>query len=321
SGELLGRPAQEEMDRVAPGVAAVVRRTLETRVPVSRYETHTRAGPEIRVLGLRTALLERDERPWVTVVFQDITDAHEAEVATRRAERLEAVAELAASLAHEIKNPLASIRSAVEQLTRSQSRLQDRDRQVLSELVVGESDRLSRLLSGFIEYSRVELHERATLDLRRIAGEAVEMVRRHPDARDGVDLSLEGEPSPMEGDPDLLHRVVFNLALNAIQHSPGDAGVRVDVRPVTGQALPPGAGYSRAIRLRVTDRGPGIRAEVADRIFDPFFTTRHGGSGLGLALVHRAVEAHEGLVFIESDDGPGTTFSVFFPVRLRQGTA
>jgi two-component system sensor histidine kinase PilS (NtrC family) len=320
SAALLGRPALDEMDRVAPGVASVVMRTLTTRLPVSRYETHTRAGPEVRVLGLRTAVLERDERPWATVVFQDITDAHEADVATRRAERLEAVAELAASLAHEIKNPLASIRSAVEQLTRGQERLVDRDRKVLGDLVVGESDRLSRLLSGFIEYSRVELHERAAIDLREVAGEAVEMVRQHPDVGE-IDVVLDGEPSLMEGDPDLLHRVIFNLALNAAQHSPPDAAVRVDVRPVTERGIPAGIGFDRVIRLRVSDRGPGIRDEDADRVFDPFFTTRHGGSGLGLALVHRAVEAHEGLVIIDSDDGVGTTFTVFFPARLREVTA
>ncbi|MFW6330634.1 MAG: two-component system sensor histidine kinase NtrB [Gemmatimonadota bacterium] len=316
AGRWLGRPALDEMERVAPGMGDVVRRTLSTGRAVPRYETHTRTDSDVRVLGLRTTALERPNRPWVTVVMQDITDAQQAEVATRRAERLEAVAELAALLAHEIKNPLASIRSAVEQLTRPGARLGAKDRGVLGELAVGESERLSRLLSGFIEFSRVELGERAPVDLYRVAADVARSVRHHPDAGERVPIELTGESVQMEGDPDLLHRAVFNLLLNAVQHSPDGEPVRIEVAPVSGDSLPAGADFDRGARLRVTDRGPGIDPDAVARIFDPFFTTRPGGTGLGLALVHRAVEAHEGRVFI--DDGRGTTFTVVFPVRLRQ---
>ena len=316
--EWLGRPALEEMDRVAPGVGTVVQRTLTSGVPVARYETHTRASPDVRVLGLRTTALERDERPWVTVVMQDITDAHQAEAANRRAERLEAVAELAASLAHEIKNPLASIRSAVEQLTGESPRLQNEDRGVLRGLVLSESDRLSRLLSGFIEFSRVELTARSAVDLVKVAEEAVEVARQHPDAESGVTIRVEADgPAEVQGDPDLLHRAVFNLVLNAVQHSPPKSVVQVDVHRVGERELPPGASFPDGARLRVMDQGKGINADDIARIFDPFFTTRQGGSGLGLALVQRAVDAHQGLVFIDSEPGDGTTFTIYLPTRLK----
>ncbi|MBW3553005.1 MAG: PAS domain S-box protein, partial [Gemmatimonadetes bacterium] len=101
SRDWLGREALEQIERAAPGMSSVVQRTLARRAPVRWYETHTRATPELRVLGLRSTTLERDEHPWVTVVLQDITDGKRAEALNRRAERLEAVAELAASLAHE----------------------------------------------------------------------------------------------------------------------------------------------------------------------------------------------------------------------------
>lgn len=315
-----GRPALDEMDRVAPGVAMVARRTLSTRGPVRWYETHSRATPDVRVLGVRSAALERgSELPWVTVVLQDITDGKRVEALHRRAERLEAVTELAASLAHEIKNPLASIRSAVEQLTRSNRKLAVKDRKVLGDLAVDESDRLSRLLSGFIEFSRVELRERERVDLLKVVEDAVAVVRQHPDAQ-STRIEVEGESAGVEGDPDLLHRVVFNLVLNAVQHSPDGERVTVRVDEVPERDLPPGARLSGGGRLRVTDRGPGIPTEDAARLFDPFFTTRAGGSGLGLALVHRAVEAHEGFIIIDDNEGPGTTFRVLLPAQLQQST-
>ncbi|MGK7312103.1 MAG: two-component system sensor histidine kinase NtrB [Candidatus Longimicrobiales bacterium M2_2A_002] len=314
--EWLGRPALEAMDGAAPGLGRVVRRTLAVRRPVRWYETHTRATPELRVLGVRSTALERDERPAVTVVLQDITDGKRAEELHRRAERLEAVTELSASLAHEIKNPLASIRSAVEQLTRPDSKAGSQDRDVLGRLVLTESDRLSRLLSGFIEFSRVRLEERVSVDMAEVAREATEVVRQHPEAGGRTPVELEVEPATVEGDPDLLHRVVFNLVLNAVQHSPDGASVEVDVAPVPTGALPPGVELTDAVRVRVADRGPGIAADDVGRVFDPFYTTREHGSGLGLALVHRAVEAHGGRVVIDSVEGEGTTFSVFLRRHL-----
>lgn len=313
----LGRPALDEMDRAAPGIAMVVRRALSARGAVPWYETHSRVTGEVRVLGIRSTALERDHHPWVTAAIQDITDGKQLEALHRRADRLEAVAELAASLAHEIKNPLASIRSAVEQLTQGSRALLEHDRTILGDLVLGESDRLSRLLSGFIEFSRVELGERSRVDLFTVAGDAIEVVRQHPDT-DHVQIRLEGATVHVEGDPDLLHRTVFNLVLNAAQHSPGGEDVDVYVEPVAERHLPPGADFSSGARIRVRDRGPGISPDDVARIFDPFFTTRPGGSGLGLALVHRAVEAHEGLVYIDDNEGGGTTFTVLFPTQLRQ---
>ncbi len=320
SGGWVGREVVVELERIAPGLSTVVRRTLDTGRSVKRYETHMRDGAGVRVLGVRTTALERDEGPWVTMVMQDITGAQQAETLRRRAERLEAVAALSASLAHEIKNPLASIRSAVEQLTRAGSRLATGDRSVLGTLVMTESDRLSRLLSGFIEFSRVELQARAHVDVAVIAKDATEVARRHPEA-DGIAIKLDApDPVEVEGDPDLLHRVVFNLVLNAAQHSPAGETVAVDVTIATGARLPPGTPFSRGARLRVQDNGPGIRPDDIQRVFDPFFTTREGGSGLGLALVHRAVEAHDGLIFIDSALGEGTTFTVFLPCQLNRRT-
>jgi two-component system, NtrC family, sensor histidine kinase PilS len=316
----LGRPVLEELDRTAPGTAGVVKRTLSSRRAVPWYETHTTSASKLRVLGVRSTPLDRGEDGIVvTLVVQDITDGKRVEAATRRADRLGAVAELAASLAHEIKNPLASIRSAVEQLTRAGGRLRSGDRGVLGSLVLTESDRLSRLLSGFIEFSRVELRERTVVDLAHVAGEAVEVARQHPDADGGATVELDAtSPVEVEGDPDLLHRVAFNLVLNAIQHSPDGSTVRVCVAAIDERRMPANIRFSRGAMLLVSDQGPGIDPDDLARIFDPFFTTRQGGSGLGLALVQRAVEAHEGVILVDPGDDGGTTFRVYLPARQKQ---
>jgi two-component system, NtrC family, sensor histidine kinase PilS len=117
----------------------------------------------------------------------------------------------------------------------------------------------------------------------------------------------------LEGDQDLLHRAVFNLVLNAVQAAPADSQVLVEVTNGSFEPLPSGASFeSGTVALRVSDAGPGIPNDIRERLFDPFFTTKPQGSGLGLAVVHRAIEAHRGLVFVDS--GPrGTRFTVILP--------
>jgi len=117
----------------------------------------------------------------------------------------------------------------------------------------------------------------------------------------------------VEGDDDLLHRAVFNLVLNAVQASPNGGVVHVDVAPGSFDPLPVGVTFDAGtVALRVRDSGAGIPVEIRDRLFDPFFTTKPGGSGLGLAVVQRAIEAHRGLVFVDSG-GHGTRFTIVLP--------
>jgi two-component system sensor histidine kinase PilS (NtrC family) len=302
----------EELDKHAPGLGNVIRRTTTTRTPVRRYEIRMRNGDEERVLGVRTTLLERAGAPWVTAVFQDITDSRQIEDLLRRTERLQAVAELGASLAHEIKNPLASIRSAVEQLAGSQ--LNDNDRGILRRLVVNESDRVSRLLSEFMEFSRVEVRRRSDVDFSRITADAIRLVAQHPDAKGSatIDFTPPSEAMVVDGDPDLLHRAVFNLVLNAVQHSGDNGRVSVELSPVLQRDVPASV-PSASVKLLVRDYGPGIPEKEIARIFDPFFTTREGGTGLGLAMVHRAVEAHEGTILVDGHEGRGAQFTVYLP--------
>jgi two-component system sensor histidine kinase PilS (NtrC family) len=315
----LSQSVLDELDRTAPGLGTVVRRTAATRAPVRRYEIRQQRPEGDRYLSLRTTVLEREGVPWVTAVLQDITEGKQIEDLIRRAERLQAVAELGASLAHEIKNPLASIRSAVEQI--AGTRVTGEDRETLRRLVVVESERLSRLLSEFMEFSRVELRRWGVVDLCAVTREAIDLVGQHPDRGERARIELVAGVScvQVDGDPDLLHRAVFNLLLNAVQHSGPDGHVRVDVARVTPADLPTSVQLDAPVRLRVFDSGPGIREEDIQRMFDPFFSTREGGTGLGLALVHRAVEAHRGAILVDGMKGSGACFTVYLPAHVGRG--
>lgn len=318
----MGAPVLSAVDEVAPGMGSMLRRSIEQRTPVNRFKTATRRNESDVTLGVSTAVLERgaDEPPSVTAIFQDITDQERLELLDRRNERLQAVAELAASLAHEIKNPLASIRSAVEQIAKPS--LEQADRTTLQRLVVGESERLSRLLSEFIEFSALRMGERAEVDLSRLIRDCISLVRQHPDAGDEVRITEEGLEGTLyiPGDADLLHRAVFNLVLNAVQFAGADGEVVVSLSDDSDDPYPRGTSIPSPVRLTVRDTGPGIDPEEVPRIFDPFYTTRGGGSGLGLAVVHRTVEAHRGAIFVEEAPGGGAQFVIFVPGGAPRGS-
>src|SRR5437868_12667299 len=316
-----GRPIMPEFARLAPEFWAAITATARRGVRAMRVEAIVRRADRTFPIGVTTPTLEVEPagEPRVTAIFTDISDSKRLEELHLRAERLEAVAELSASLAHEIKNPLASIRSSVEQLGRAKRA--NPDEKFLTSLVVRESDRLSRLLPEFLDFSRVRATDCRPLDLHTVAGAAIRLVREHPDCPEGAVIDLAGGATPLEGDEDLLHRVVSNLVLNAVQAGGKSArGVVRTGRPGPHE-VPGGAGIEHPVMLTVTDNGPGIPENLRARLFEPFVTGRVGGTGLGLAIVQRAVEAHRGLVLVDSTAGRGTTFTVYLPAARRREEA
>jgi two-component system sensor histidine kinase PilS (NtrC family) len=316
-----GRPIMPEFARIAPEFWAAVTATARRGVRAMRVEATVRRPDRTFPIGVTTTTLEVEPagEPRVTAIFTDISDSKRLEELHLRAERLEAVAELSSSLAHEIKNPLASIRSSVEQLGRSKRA--NPDEKFLTSLVVRESDRLARLLSEFLDFSRVRATECRPLDLRVVAAAAIRLVREHPDCPEDAVIDLTGDPTPMEGDEDLLHRVVSNLVLNAVQAKGKGARVEVRTSPAASRQLPGGAGIENPVSLAVHDNGPGIPETLRARLFEPFVTGRVGGTGLGLAIVQRAVDAHRGLILVDTSPGQGTTFTVYLPAARRKEEA
>jgi len=318
-----GRPILGDLRRVAPEFAAAVAGAPD-RVPrQQRVEAEVRLADRSFPIGVTITRHEgagdAGTPPRITAIFTDISATKRIEQLRLRAERLEGVAELSASLAHEIKNPLASIRSSVEQLARA-SRAHP-DEQFLAGLIVRESDRLSRLLTEFLDFSRVRVTQYRSVDLAQVAEAAIRLVREHPDCPADAVIALEGGPAVLEGDEDLLHRVVWNLVLNAVQAAGAGARVAVRLSRPDADQLPGGVLVEAPVTLMVSDNGPGIPDAVRGRLFQPFVSGRPGGSGLGLAIVQRAVEAHRGVVLLESAAGRGATFTVYFPASRRREEA
>jgi two-component system sensor histidine kinase PilS (NtrC family) len=329
---LRGMPVLQALAGASPELAAAVQRAAQYRERTTRGEGSVATDARRFPIGVTTTYTDdaSDGRlRTATAIFQDISDQKRMEALRLRAERLEGVAELSASLAHEIKNPLSSIRSAVEQIGRMPQ--VSGDQRTLSQLVMRESDRLSRLLSEFLDFARVHVATTVAVDLLEVARGAAALASSHPDRPASVEIECRvvsstrrrGAASDLpatihvDGDQDLLHRAVFNLILNAVQASPPESRVLVELTEGTFEPLPSSVAFERGcVTLRVSDAGPGIAADIRDRLFDPFFTTKPQGSGLGLAVVHRAIDAHKGLVFVDSFP-TGTRFTVILPRAAR----
>lgn len=233
----------------------------------------------------------------------DITPLREMEEQVKRSEHMAALGRLASSIAHEIRNPLASMSGSI-QLLRDSLDVQGSDRKLM-DIVVREADSLSRWIGGFLDYARPRRFVQEKVDLAEMARSVVEMLRNDERSR-GVEVVLDVQgPVVMEGDRFRLEAVLWNLSLNAVQ-SVGSGG-RVVVR------LAAGAGD---VELAVSDNGPGVPPDLRQRIFEPFFTTRERGTGLGLPTAYRNVLDHSGTITVgPGADGTGATFTVRLPVQ------
>lgn len=323
---LTGRPVLDAVRTVSPHLAQALENSSQNGVRTTRAEGRIRRDGDEFEIGVTTTVSDAPDgsgRHSATAIFQDISDTKRLQALHIRAERLQAVAELSASLAHEIRNPLASIRSATEQLARRRdldARPVDDDERILHGLVVREADRLSRLLADFLDFARARVTRVAALDLSAMVRAAVALAASHPDRRDGVKVTAHVEPDTpaLEGDEDLLHRAIFNLVLNGVQAVDVNGHVHVHVHAaaretyrVPGNAV---ADDVPLVAISVTDDGAGIPDDLRERLFEPFVSGKAGGTGLGLPVVHRAVEAHRGVVLVDAL-ARGTRFTVLLPAR------
>jgi PAS domain S-box-containing protein len=222
-----------------------------------------------------------------------------------RRERLAALGEMAASIAHEVRNPVGVISNAVTTLRREDAQF---DRGELLEIVDEECLRLARMVQDLLDFANPRRVSFTLEALAEIAEEAIAAASVHPDpALRSVRFELDGTPDVprVSVDRNLLRQALVNLLINAAQASPDDGVVRVYVGLTD-------AGGGRRPSVSVVDHGCGIAAPIADRIFEPFFTTRAQGTGLGLAVVRRIVEELRGEIFVETSRGRGATFTLAF---------
>ena len=243
--------------------------------------------------------LERTTRR-LTEVYQELQDNFER---MKRSERLFALGQLSAGLAHEIRNPLASVAGAAGILQRNRN-LGPKDIECL-EIISKECQRLNRLVGNFLDFARPRTPHYQQIDIVPVL-DSVLALANHASGSQRIELRKEVFPQlpTVETDPELLKQVLLNLIMNAIQAMPDGGEVVVSALPRHDRIL-----------IQVKDRGVGIKPEDRDRIFDPFFTTKDNGSGLGLSVAHQIVEQHGGMLTAEANPERGMTFSVSLPLR------
>jgi signal transduction histidine kinase len=220
----------------------------------------------------------------------------------KKTERLTAAGQLSASLAHEIRNPLASISGAAGILARGQASSEARAECL--EILTKESQRLNKLLTNFLDFARPRLPKFQKTELRDMV-KSVTALAQHEARRQGVSLRVEtgGQEGEVECDPEQIKQLLLNLILNAIQATDGEG--QVEVRSFF---------TSESLCIEVCDQGHGISAEETDRIFEPFFTTKENGTGLGLAIASNIAAQHGGVLTCRSNTGQGTIFRMELPV-------
>ncbi|HEX5227432.1 MAG TPA: ATP-binding protein [Bryobacteraceae bacterium] len=228
----------------------------------------------------------------------------EAEAQVRRTERLAALGQLSAGLAHEIRNPLSTIKGSAEMLLKNVNA----DGAVAHELagyISSEVDRTNELVTRFLDFARPLALRLEKSEITEMIDEAVAQVEKHTPPLDiSIYKNYSPEIPPFVFDRQLMERVLYNLILNAAQASPPQGTVTVKTRQA-----------GDTVEIDVIDRGSGIAPKDRESIFNPFFTTKASGVGLGLAIVSKIVDEHGGQIAVESEPGAGSVFRVFLPVR------
>lgn len=231
----------------------------------------------------------------------------EAEASVRRSERLAALGQLTAGLAHELRNPLGTIKAAAELMEANRKDLPP----VAAEMagyISAEVDRTNSLITRFLDFARPVEPKAQPVDLNKLADLAIDhLARQCPDNPPFIHRNYEPGLPLVHGDEELLERVLFNLIQNAVQASPPGAVVTVKTRR-----------DQDFVEVAILDRGAGIPADDLEKIFNPFFTTKVGGVGLGLAISSQIIDQHGGVIRVESEPGRGSTFLLRIPAAAER---
>jgi signal transduction histidine kinase len=307
--EDLGAPlAQVFADH--PDVVRVLLDAFELHLLPNRVEM--RLKPSNKVIGYTLAFVRDDDGEVIgaTMFFKDLTRVEQLEERERLRDRLIALGEMAAAIAHEVKNPLAGIEVLAGLLRRKMSDAPDAQA-VLTD-IIKEAKMANAIVQEVLDFVRpIRLQVEHTA-----VGAAVQSALHLADSKGkrgdvAVEIDLPAGLPDIQADQHQLTQVFTNLLINAYEAMNGSGRVAVSARPVR---IEDGADGREAVRLEFRDSGPGMAADVAERVFNPFFTTKAQGSGLGLAIVRKIVDAHDGRIDLETAPGAGTAVRVTLPV-------
>ena len=278
----------------------------EARALVRDREMEIRRGPDIRIpLSLSAAPLRDDagQELGSVILIKDLRQIRELQEKVRRSERLASLGRLAAGVAHEIRNPLSSIRGFAQYF---QKRFKGQaEEEGYAAVMIREVDRLNRVITELLDFAAPKEPRREPHSLEEIAEHALKLLAHDIGARN-VAVAREYEPGlpPIPVDRDQISQVFINILLNAVQSMEEGGEMSIGL---LRSASPPG------IEVRIADTGAGIPADDLEKVFEPFFSRKRKGTGLGLAIVHQIVAGHRGEIGVESAEGKGTTFRIILP--------
>lgn len=313
ASELTGIMQRNAYDRdfteIFPGVVI----SQEVVQQGNKWEiVYIRPNSEKRTLIIKSVPLKDRDGVQVGAIIDlhDQTRVKEMELKLKKSDRLAAIGELSARIAHEVRNPLASISGSVQLIAES-GKVPAGDLKLLN-IVLRETDRLENLIKDFLQYARPMPPSRSGFSLNRLVSDLTALIKC--DERfSAIDISVttSGEMN-IFADHDQLRQVIWNLLINAAEAMPEGGIITVD--SYWDDVPPPGIDQpTRNLQISIADHGNGISDKNMQLIFEPFFTTKNGGSGLGLATVYRIVEIHGGSISVESGESNGTIFRITIP--------
>jgi two-component system sensor histidine kinase PilS (NtrC family) len=255
-------------------------------------------------LGFTIAPLfaESGETSGMVITFQDLTDVRALEETSRRQDRMAAVGRMAASIAHEIRNPLAAMRGSIQMLRAEMDG--DTEQAQLMEIIMRESDRLNKIVADYLNYARPRPAELKNVDVRGLISDTFKLLRNSSEILEGhrLEEDLPGRLTIVSGDPEQLKQVFWNIARNALKSMPDGGAFRVSLEDANDSRL----------RITFTDDGCGMSPEQVEHLFEPFTSTT-GGTGLGLSIVYQIIRDHNGTINVRSRVGNGTTITIELP--------
>ena len=243
------------------------------------------------------------EKEGYVIIFSDKTEMHKMEEQLQLSDKQAAIGQTVAGIAHEIRNPLASIGGSIE-LLKQNSNLQPEEKRLV-EISLSEVDHLNSLISELLDYSRPEKKESQVFHINELISETLKELELHKEYRSSIKIKTEMPDLvvPIVGDRGKIKQVFWNLFINACQAMKRENGdLSVSINETTSE-----------VEVVVEDSGEGIPAENLNKIFNPFFTTKDRGTGLGLSMVYKIVESHGGTIAVSSREGIGTKFKVYLP--------
>jgi two-component system sensor histidine kinase PilS (NtrC family) len=281
----------------------------------SRFEItyHNRQSKEM-ILGMTLSLLrnKRGERTGFLCTFQDLTLIKALEEKMRKNEQLAMIGELSAGIAHEIRNPLASMSGSI-QLLRSELDLDDENRRLMN-IIIRETDRLNNLIGNFLMYARPNPLKCKPVHLKDLLDETITLLQNSKKVGDFIRIDMDvKEDVEAFVDSMAIRQVFWNLTTNAVEAMPDGGTLRVEAARLEERKLMKNKGIAHLVRVTVSDTGGGIDPGIREKLFFPFHTTKEKGSGLGLAIVHQIIHQHGGWVDVVNQPGEGTAFHLYLP--------